>query len=107
MTTLEEVADMPCFVEPIMCPDDPETVTALDGWSVHPSGDEESDRATGELFAELAVKYARANDAPSFVSFVLATIQWKARDGLLMGDGMIEHGFYDRIARLACAGALN
>jgi hypothetical protein len=100
---ISEFSDMPPFVEPLMCADDPEMVNGVDGWSVRPIGDWGCDWALGKLYADV---HARATE-PAFISFVLASILCKARHGLLKGDGAIESGFYDRIARLACAGALN
>ena len=69
-------------------------------------GDENTDRMLGELFADAAVRYARAVNDPAFVGMVMAAIYFKTTRGLIkMGD--TEQGFLSRIARLAYVGSLN
>jgi hypothetical protein len=79
----------------------------FDGWKPpEPVGDEEFDRILGELFADAAVKYARAIRDPAFVGMVMAAIYFKTTRGLIK-MGATEQGFLSRIARLAYVGSLN
>jgi hypothetical protein len=79
----------------------------IDGWKPpEPVGDEHMDRMLGELFADVAVKYAREIRDPAFVGMVMAAIYFKTTRGLIiMGD--TEQGFLSRIARLAYVGSTN
>jgi hypothetical protein len=79
----------------------------IDGWKPpEPWGDAVLDTMLGELYADIAVKHARAVQDPAFIGLVLATIYFKTTRGLIrMGE--TEQGFLIRIARLAYAGSLN
>jgi hypothetical protein len=110
MLPISDFASCPPFVKVIACADNPELVNSIDidFWAVEPFGDPDTDRAVGEIYAELAVMYARTVKKPDFITVVLAFIHGKARDGLLpAGSEAIADGFYARIARLAYVGSLN
>ena len=79
----------------------------IDGWKPsEPSGDASLDTLLGELYADIAVKYAREVRDPAFVGMVMAAIYFKTTRGLIrMGE--TEQGFLNRIARLAYVGSLN
>lgn len=78
-----------------------------DGWKVpEATGDYELDFALGGIYAEMAVKHARAINNPAFVSFVMASIYYKAVSGRIRIGGT-EQGFLNRVARLATAGVLH
>jgi hypothetical protein len=85
-------AELPAFVE--RGPD------YFDGWKpAEPTGDEEMDILLGEIYADIAVKYAREVRDPAFIGMVMAAI--------LIKMGATEQGFLSRIARLAYVGSLN
>lgn len=100
---LSEFAGLPCFAKPIV--NDGNLVVALDGWVIEPTGDWGLDHVTGERYADAAIRYARTKGNPDFVTFVLATIHLKGHAGKAASG--IEAGFLARLAKLACAGALN
>jgi hypothetical protein len=79
----------------------------IDGWKPsEPSGDASLNTLLGELYADIAVKYAREVRDPAFVGMVMAAIYFKTTRGLIrMGE--TEQGFLNRIARLAYVGSLN
>lgn len=79
----------------------------VDGWVPAPSsGDEACDFVLGEIYADMAVMHAREQNDPGAISFILGCIACKFARGEIEYGG-IEKGFTDRIARLACVGALN
>jgi hypothetical protein len=79
----------------------------FDGWKPpEPVGDEEFDRILGELFADVAVRYAREIKDPAFIGMVMAAIYFKTARGLIK-MGPTEQGFLFRIARLSYVGSLN
>ena len=60
----------------------------------------------GELYADIAVDYARQINQSAFLLTIIVTIQGK----LLRGElklGPTELGFYDRLSRLAYVGSMN
>jgi hypothetical protein len=78
-----------------------------DCWRVgDPSGDNDMDRMLGELYADIAVRYARAVRNPAFVAAVMSTIYFKTARGLIP-MGATERAFLSRIAGLAYVGSLN
>jgi hypothetical protein len=92
-------AELPLFVE---LGDD-----YIDGWKPgEPSGDFTLDFLMGEIYADIAVKYAREIRDPAFVWFVMAAIYFKTARGLIV-MGATEQGFLNRLARLAYVGSLN
>ena len=52
------------------------------------------------------IRYARFKKDPAWIAFILATIHYKTRRGLLT-LGSIEGGFFARIAKLAYLGSMN
>jgi hypothetical protein len=64
------------------------------------------DGLLGELFADVAIKYAREIRDPAFVGMVMAAIYFKTTRGLIK-MGATEQGFLGRVARLAYVGSLN
>lgn len=78
----------------------------FDGWKpAEPTGDDDMDRMLGEIYADVAVRYARAVRDPGFVAVVMAAIYFKAARGMIrMGE--TEQAFLNRIARLAYVGSL-
>jgi hypothetical protein len=92
-------AELPIFVE--LSPD------YFDGWKpAEPSGDDVLDRMLGDIYADIAVKHARAIGDPAFVAMVMAAIYFKTARGLIK-MGATEQGFLNRIARLAYVGSTN
>jgi hypothetical protein len=74
--------------------------------TVEPSGDFTLDFLMGEIYADIAVKHARAIEDSVFVGFVMAAIYFKtARGPIVMGG--CEQSFLGRVARLAYVGSLN
>jgi hypothetical protein len=90
---------------PFFCVD-PMLPPGIDGWNVQESNDPELDRITGELYADIAVRYAREQGNSGAIGFILATIIHKASTGRLV-PGQIERGFFDRIAQIAYCGSMN
>jgi hypothetical protein len=86
--------------------DDPTMATWIDGWSVEPTGDHVTDWNRGQDFADIAVAYARIKREPAWIGFILASIHYKVRSGL-MTAGSIEGGFFTRIAKLAYLGSMD
>jgi hypothetical protein len=79
----------------------------IDGWKPpEPVGDDGMDRMLGELFADIAIRYAREIKDPAFVSMVMAAIYFKTTRGLIK-MGATEQGFLTRLARLAYVGSLS
>ncbi len=92
-------ADLPAFVE--------RGSDYFDGWKPgEPSGDVGLDTLLGEIYADIAVRHARAVHDPAFVGMVMAAIYFKTTRGLIK-MGATEQGFLTRIARLAYVGSLN
>lgn len=92
-------AELPIFVE--RGPD------YFDGWKpAEPTGDDATDRLLGEIYADIAIKHARAVRDPAFVTMVMAAIYFKTARRLIR-MGQTEQGFLDRIARLAYVGSTN
>ena len=79
----------------------------FDGWTPgEATGDDDMDRMLGELYADIAIRHARAVNNPDFIGMVMAAIYFKTARGLIkMGE--TERGFLNRIARLAYVGALS
>ena len=91
--------EMPCFME--------QGPGYIDGWKPQaPVGEHDLDFLTGELYADIAVRYARNIKNPAVLSFIIASIQSKALRGQLAIGGT-EQGFYDRLCRLAYVGHLS
>ena len=60
----------------------------------------------GELYADIAVRHARAVNNPDFIGMIMAAIFFKTAHGLIrMGD--TEQAFLNRIAKLAYVGSLS
>jgi hypothetical protein len=79
----------------------------IDGWKPGElTGDFELDFLKGELYADIAVRYARQIKDPAFVGMVMAAIYFKTTRGLTRMGG-VEQGFLNRLARLAYVGSLN
>ena len=96
---IRQTPEMPCFME--------QGLGYVDGWKPsEPLGDHDLDFVAGQLYADMAVKYARSIKDPTVLGFIIASIQSKAlRRQLTIGG--TEHGFFDRLCRLAYAGHLN
>jgi len=79
----------------------------FDGWNPPaPVGDADMDRHLGQLYADIALRYARAIRKPEFIGLVMSTIFYKTATGLIrMGD--TEQAFLDRLARVAYCGSLD
>jgi hypothetical protein len=94
-----ETADFPAFVVMVD--------GSLDGWRPTPAvGDEATDTAVGEVYADLAIQHARRIRDPNFVTFIIANIYAKAFRGEI-SMGPIEQGFFKRLGALAYVGSLN
>ncbi len=79
----------------------------VDGWKpAEGIGDFEFDYQTGELYGDMAIRYARQIRDYQVLSFIIASIQTKALRGALK-IGPIEQGFYARLCRAAYAGHLS
>lgn len=92
--------DIPCFME--------QGPAHIDGWKPpsEPWGDYDLDFMTGELYADMAVQYARRIKDHKVLGLIIATIQTKVLSGQLAIGGT-EQGFFDRLTRLAYAGSMN
>jgi hypothetical protein len=78
----------------------------LANWGVPDElNDPELDRITGELYADIAVRYAEQGNSGA-IGFIHATIIHKASTGRLV-PGQIERWFFDRIAQIAYCGSMN
>ena len=79
----------------------------IDGWKPgEPTGEFDLDFLTGELYADIAVRYARQIKDPAFIAMVQAAIYFKTTRGLIVMGG-VEQGFLNRLARLAYVGSLS
>ena len=91
---------MPCFME--------QGPNYIDGWKPpgEVCGDYDLDFMTGEIYADIAVQYARKIKDHKVLGLIISTIQSKALRGQLVIGGL-ECGFFDRLGRLAYVGSLN
>jgi hypothetical protein len=75
--------------------------TGLHWWAVSPTGHEETDIATGELYATVALAVAKECDFAFLIAVVLRDM---VRSGRFTG---LEAGFLGTIASAAKAGAMH
>src|ERR1035437_2309263 len=101
-----DLADLPIFCAPVLTIDDPTLACGIDGWNVDRSGDHITDWNRGQDYADLAVAYARTKRDPAWIGFILASIAFKVRFGL-MTAGSLEGGFFTRIGKLAYLGSMD
>jgi hypothetical protein len=92
----------PVFVQPILCPDDPQRVVGLDGWCVSPTHNWADDFEMGRWHADDAIFFSRLL-GPGFLAFVLNSLVCKGGRNY----SGLEYGFIERIAESARAGGMN
>jgi hypothetical protein len=99
---------LPSFVRTVLDPSDPSRVIGVDWWPLtdDPELEPGVNCALGTLFANEAVKYARARQEWGAIARIVGAIHEKIRAGLLV-PGNMEAGFFSRLCQLAYFGSLN
>lgn len=85
--------------------EDESRIDAWDSWVVETTGDDQTDYRLGSQYADIAVELALIQQSPAAITLPLSSMYLKQTHGMILA-GAIERGFVDRVAQLACRGAV-
>jgi hypothetical protein len=93
-----DLPKLPIFCSAVLKDDDAHRVSGIDFWDVASTGDEAADVAAGDIYADIAIRYARQTNMPAFIYYVAAAIEMKIFYGIIE-RGPMETAFLGRIGR--------